>query len=71
MMSERRMFDPLKIAVMLMLCSAVMLCSAGLVVLGLMFLGFPFYEEPLWIPALPMGVGMVLYAIPNLMGQAE
>jgi hypothetical protein len=70
-MSEGRMFDLLKFAVMLMLCSAVMLCSAGLVVLGLMFFGFPFYEEPLWIPALPMGVGMFLYAIEGLRGQAE
>ena len=65
------MFDLLKFAVMLMLCSAVMLCSAGMVVLGLMFFGLPFYEEFLWIPVLPMGVGMVLYAIANLMGQAE
>ena len=65
------MFDLLKFAVMLMLCSAVMLCSAGMVVLRLMFFRLPFYEELLWIPVLPMGVGMVLYAIANLMGQAE
>jgi len=48
-----------------------MLCSAGLVGLGLMFFGLPFYEELLWLPVLPMGVGMALYAIAGLRGQAE
>ena len=65
------MFDLLKYAVKMMLYSAIMMCLVGLTVFGLMFFGFPFYEELLWIPVLPMGVGMVLYAIANLMGQAE
>jgi CHASE2 domain-containing sensor protein len=51
--------------------SAIMMCLVGLIVLGLMFFGLPFYEELLWIPVLPMGVGMVLYAIASLRSQAE
>jgi hypothetical protein len=70
-MSEGRMFDLLKYAVKMMLYSAIVMCLMVLIVLGLMFFGLPFYEELLWIPVLPMGVGMVLYTIAGLRGQAE
>jgi hypothetical protein len=70
-MSEGRMFDLLKYAVKMMLCSAILICLVGLIVLGLMFFGLPFYEELLWILVLPMGVGIVLYAVTGLMGQAK